>query len=205
MSGNLVVTRVEPDDFYHDASRRLQRHFGTERLAAHIARRYVLDRLDNTHIAWIRQADAVYVATIDSQGHPECSYKGGLPGFVGVRSARTLEIPSYDGNGMYRTLGNAAAEPWVGLLFLFPDVPAKLRVNGACSVLTDPDALCAHSGAEAVLRVSIREVFENCPRYLHDRVAGGYSEHCPRPGYRPPDPAWKLKPEYDGLLPDSKS
>lgn len=192
---------VEPGAFYHDASRRLQRQFGTERLAAHIAGQYVLDELEDSHVAWIRGADEVYIATVNPRGHPECSYKGGLPGFIRVPGPRTLEIPSYDGNGMYRTLGNAAAEPWVGLLFLFPEVPSKLRVNGRCAVLTEPAALAEHTGAEALLQVRVLEVFENCPRYLHDRRTGEHSVHCPRPGYRPPDPSWKLKPEYEGLLP----
>jgi predicted pyridoxine 5'-phosphate oxidase superfamily flavin-nucleotide-binding protein len=143
----------------------------------------------------------MYVATVDPHGQPECSYKGGLPGFIVVPDARTVEIPSYDGNGMYRTLGNAVARPAVGLLFLLPALAAKLRVNGVVEVLTGPDALAAHHGAEAVLRVGVTAVFENCPRYLHDPVTGEHSAHCPRPDHRPPDPAWKLKPEYSGLLP----
>jgi predicted pyridoxine 5'-phosphate oxidase superfamily flavin-nucleotide-binding protein len=195
---------VEPEEFYQGASRTLQRQFGTDELAAHLARRHVLTELDSTHIEWIRRADAVYVATVDPRGRPDCSYKGGLPGFVQVPDVRTLEIPSYDGNGMYRTLGNAAGAAWIGLLFLFPDVPAKLRVNGACQVLTEPPALAGHTGAEAVLRVDIREVFENCPRYLHDRISGEHSAHCPRPDYQPPEPAWKQKPEYQGLLPPAQ-
>jgi kynurenine formamidase/predicted pyridoxine 5'-phosphate oxidase superfamily flavin-nucleotide-binding protein len=192
---------VEPEEFYDTGSRDLQRRFGTEALATHLSRRYVLDRLEDEHVEWIRGADTVYVATVDSRGNPECSYKGGLPGFVRVLDDRTLEIPSYDGNGMYRTLGNIATERRIGLLFLLPDVPAKLRVNGACEVLTGDGAVGAHVGAEAVVRVAIREVFENCPRYLHDPVTGEPSAHCPRPEYEPPAPDWKLKPEYDSLLP----
>ncbi|MQS10729.1 pyridoxamine 5'-phosphate oxidase [Streptomyces kaniharaensis] len=192
---------MKPEDFYHDGSRELQHRFGTEELAAHLARAYVLDELEEAHAEWIRGADAVYVATLDPQGFPECSYKGGLPGFVRVPDLRTLEIPSYDGNGMYRTLGNAAAGRRVGLLFLFPARRAKLRVNGTCEVLADPAALAPHHGAEAVLRVGVTAVFENCPRYLHDPETGEHSAHCPRPGHRPPEPDWKKKPEYDGLLP----
>ncbi|WP_240351458.1 pyridoxamine 5'-phosphate oxidase family protein [Streptomyces olivoreticuli] len=191
---------MEADVFYHEGSRRVQRRLGTEQLATHIAERYVTDLLVDEHIGWIRAADAVYLATVDPAGRPECSYKGGLPGFVRVPDPRTLEIPSYDGNGMYRTLGNAAATPGIGMLFLFPELPAKLRVNGDCELLTDPGSLTPHPGAEAVLRVHIREVFENCPRYLHDRRTGTHSEHCPRPDYRPPEPDWKKKPEYEGLL-----
>jgi predicted pyridoxine 5'-phosphate oxidase superfamily flavin-nucleotide-binding protein len=193
---------MKPEDFYHDASRALQRGFGTLELAGHLAERYVLEELEPEHADWIRGADSVFVATLDPHGQPECSYKGGLPGFIRVTGPRSLEIPSYDGNGMYRTLGNAASGSRIGLLFLFPEQPAKLRVNGTCELLTDPAALAAHHGAEAVVRVGVTAVFENCPRYLHDRRNGGYSVHCPRPGYRPPDPDWKFKPEYDGLLPD---
>jgi hypothetical protein len=196
---------MESDAFYQPASRDLQRAFGTEALAAHLARRYVLDALEDAHVGWIRQTDSVYVATVDERGHPECSYKGGLPGFVHVPDRYTLELPSYDGNGMYRTLGNAAARSRIGLLFLVPDPPAKLRVNGVCALLTGPAELAAHPGAEAVLRIGIEEVFENCPRYLHDRASGEYSVHCPRPGYQPPDPAWKRKPEYRGLLPRERA
>jgi uncharacterized protein len=194
---------VNPEDFYHDASRSLQSGFGSRDLADHLARSYVLEQFEPEHADWIGQADSVFVATLDPSGQPECSYKGGLPGFIRVTGPRGLEIPSYDGNGMYRTLGNAAAVGRVGLLFLFPERRAKLRVNGTCAVVTDAGTLAAHHGAEAVLRVGVTAVFENCPRYLHDRARGRHSAHCPRPGYRPPDPDWKLKPEYDGLLPNS--
>lgn len=196
---------MEPEAFYHDGSRRLQRQFGTVELADHLARKYVLDELEDEHVGWIIGADSVYIATLDPDGHPECSYKGGLPGFIQVPDVTVLEIPSYDGNGMYRTLGNAAAESWVGLLFLFPELPAKLRVNGVSRVLTDPDTLARHHGAEAVIRVDIKAVFENCPRYLHNRDTGELSAHCPRPDYQPPPPDWKLKSEYDGLLPEHKN
>ncbi|WP_242884662.1 pyridoxamine 5'-phosphate oxidase family protein [Actinomadura litoris] len=195
---------MDPDDFYSEESRRLQRRFGTENLAAHLSRRYVLERLEPVHMDWIRGADAVYLATVAPDGQPECSYKGGVPGFVNVLDDRTLEIPSYDGNGMYRTLGNAVTGR-VSLLFLLPRVPAKLRVNGESEVSTDQRATGRHVGAEAVVRVLVRQVFENCPRYLHDPATGEPSAHCPRPGYRPPDAAWKQKPEYDGILPHPDS
>ncbi|MFI0902092.1 pyridoxamine 5'-phosphate oxidase family protein [Streptomyces sioyaensis] len=191
---------AEAHVFYHEGSRGLQRRLGTERLAEHIADRYVEGLLSEEHIEWIGASDAVYLATVDPQGRPECSYKGGLPGFIRVLDPRTLEIPGYDGNGMFRSLGNAAVCPEVGLLFLFPERRAKLRVNGACEVATDAGTVAAHPGAQVVLRVRVREVFENCPRYLHDRVSGERSVDCPRPDHVPPDPDWKLKSEYDGLV-----
>lgn len=195
---------MDPATFYHHGSRSLQHAFGTGPLAAHLARRYVSARIDERYADWIRAADSVFVATVDGTGRPDCSYKGGLPGFIRVPDPRTLEIPSYDGNGMYRTLGNAAASGRIGLLFLVPDGPAKLRVNGTCTLARDPAALAPHHGAEAVLRVRVEQVFDNCPRYLHDPATGTRSADCPRPGHRPPVPAWKQKPEYDQLLPPAR-
>jgi len=54
--------------------------------------------------------------------------------------------------------------------------------------------------ADAVTVVSVRQAFENCPRYIHNHRTGQYSKHCPRPDYLPPDPEWKLKSEYDGIV-----
>jgi hypothetical protein len=71
-----------------------------------------------------------FIATADAEGQPDCSYKGGLPGFVRVLDERTLAIPDYDGNGMYRSWGNVLANPRVGLLFLDFENPRRIRVNG---------------------------------------------------------------------------
>ena len=84
----------------------------------------------------------MFVATADAQGHPECSYKGGLPGFVQVLDDRTLAFPDYDGNGMYRSWGNVLVNPAVGLLFLDFEAPKRLRVNGSAQIRTTID--CAH-------------------------------------------------------------
>jgi uncharacterized protein len=194
-----------PDDsgFYHDGAREMQRIAGTRKLADHIARGYVTAYLDDAACAMIEAADCLYLATADREGRPDCSYKGGLPGFVKIRSRTEIEFPNYDGNGMFRSLGNVLVNPSVGILFVDQLAPGRLRLNGEAQVSHDPDAIAAHPGADAVVRVTVREVFENCPRYLHDRASGTHSAYCPRPGYDPPDPAWKLKPEYDGILRDS--
>ena len=193
---------MDAEDFYHRGSTELQAQFGTTSLAVHLAERYVLTQLDEQHVTWIAAADAVYVATVSPDGQPECSYKGGLPGFIQVPDRHTIEIPHYDGNGMFRSLGNGIATGRVGLLFLVSSAGAKLRVNGVCGLTTAEADLERHHGAKAVLRVHATAVFENCPRYLHEQPVLKHSAHCPRPGYVPPEPEWKAKPEYDGLLPD---
>ncbi|WP_239312252.1 MULTISPECIES: fatty acid desaturase [unclassified Frankia] len=186
--------------FYHAGSLELQREFGTERLAQHIADRYVAPALSTQDVSIIEAADCFYLATADADGRPDCSYKGGFPGFVRVTGPHTFCFPSYDGNGMFRSLGNIRANPAVGLLFIDPGRPVKLRINGAASVHTDPARTSEFIGAEAVVEVRVRNIFENCPRYLHDRVTGQHSKHCPRENYQPPDPEWKKKSEYDGMV-----
>ena len=47
-----------------------------------------------------------FLATVDPEGWPTCSYKGGDPGFVRVVDDTTLAFPCYDGNGMYLSMGN---------------------------------------------------------------------------------------------------
>jgi len=186
--------------FYSDGALAIQRHLGTDRLAAHIAEKYVADDLSDDDLAVVTGADCFYLATADRLGRPDCSYKGGLPGFVHVVDRRTLSFPHYDGNGMFRSLGNILENPAVGLLFIDYARPVKLRVNGDATVSTAPAQTAAFEGADAVITVALRQVFENCPRYLHDPTTGRHSAHCPRPDYVPPDPTWKLKPEYDDIV-----
>ncbi|MFI7104521.1 pyridoxamine 5'-phosphate oxidase family protein [Streptomyces sp. NPDC050161] len=186
--------------FYREGALRMQETLRTQRLADHIAGKYVTDHLDETAATMLRQADCFYLATADADGYPDCSYKGGLPGFVQVPHPRLLRFPSYDGNGMFRSLGNILDNPQVGMLFIDYDKPIKLRVNGTAQVSTDSRLLALFPEADAVVEVDVRQVFENCPRYLHDVRVGQHSAHVPRPHHAPPDPEWKLKDEYQGLV-----
>ena len=103
---------------FPEGSRRFQDRFDTRRLADRIDERLVRDTIDADDKAFIEARDMVFVATADTEGRPQCSYKGGEPGFVRVVDEQTIAFPSYDGNGMYLTAGNAAVNPQVGLLFI---------------------------------------------------------------------------------------
>jgi predicted pyridoxine 5'-phosphate oxidase superfamily flavin-nucleotide-binding protein len=108
-----------------------------------------------------------FIATADGDGQPECSYKGGLPGFVRVVDDRTLAIPDYDGNGQYRSWGNVLANPKVGLLFIDFETPKRLRVNGTAVVSHDDPLIAEIPGAVFVVRLAAERIFPNCPRYIH--------------------------------------
>ena len=146
---------------YHDGSRRLQDQFDTRRLADRIDERLVRDTIDDDDRAFIEARDMLFIATADEEGRPQCSYKGGEPGFVRVLDERTIAFPSYDGNGMYLTMGNALVNAHVGLLFIDFEGRKRLRLNGIASI-DDGDKLRAeYLEAQLVVRVRATDVFPN--------------------------------------------
>lgn len=50
----------------------------------------------------------------DAEGRPDCSFKGGPSGFARVAAPDQLVFPDYDGNGMFKSLGNLTANPKSG-------------------------------------------------------------------------------------------
>src|SRR5260370_35836109 len=118
---------------YHDAQRRLQDQFDTRRLADRIEERLVHDHLDEDDAAFITARDMVFLATADPQGRPNCSYKGGDPGFGRVINDRTLAFPNYDGNGMYLSMGNALPTVEEGMLFIDFANRHPMRVSSLAS------------------------------------------------------------------------
>src|ERR687886_706109 len=127
---------------YHDGNRRLQDAFDTRRLADRIDERLVRATFDGDDRAFIEARDMFFLATADAEGRPQCSYKGGDPGFVRVLDERTLAFPNYDGNGMYLSTGNTLVNPHVGLLFVDFENRKRMRVNGVASI-DDSDELLA--------------------------------------------------------------
>ena len=189
------------DNLYHDGMRRLQDVRDTRRLADRLNDVTVRTAFTEDDRAFIQRSPMFFVATADAAGHPDCSYKGGLPGFVRVLDERTLAIPDYDGNGMYRTWGNVLVNPHVGLLFLDFEQPKRMRVNGTAA-LSDADPLLETiPGAVFVVRVTATQIFPNCPRYIHKMQLVEHSAYAPRPDYTPPVPAWKTFDSFRDSLP----
>jgi uncharacterized protein len=189
------------EDLYHDGSRRLQRRFDTRRLADRLAERKVTDVISDADRAFIESRDMLFLATADAHGRPTCSYKGGDPGFVRVLDERTLAFPNYDGNGMYLSMGNALVNPEVGLLFLCFERGRRLRCNGTARIAEDDPLLPRYPEAEFVVRVRVREVFPNCPRYIHRYALVERSTFVPRAGRGTPVPDWKRREWARDVLP----
>jgi predicted pyridoxine 5'-phosphate oxidase superfamily flavin-nucleotide-binding protein len=187
--------------FYNEGSRRLQEAFDTRRLADRLESVTRHDVIDADDRAFIESMDMFFIATADEHGRPDCSYKGGEPGFVRVLDERTIAFPGYDGNGMFKSFGNLLVNPEVGLLFISFERQRRLRLNGAASVdLADP-LLETWPGATLVVRVRARDVFPNCPRYIHRMELVERSRYVPEAGVEAPVPEWKTREWARDVLP----
>ena len=187
---------------YHEASRRLQDRFDTRRLADRIEERIVRDHIDDDDRAFIEARDMFFVATVDAEGQPQSSYKGGEPGFVRVLDRRTIAFPIYDGNGMYLTAGNLALTKKVGLLFIDFEGRKRLRLNGVASVSEDDSLLAEYPEAQLIVRVAATEVFPNCPRYIHEYTLVARSRFVPKSECETPAPQWKRSEWAHDVLPE---
>jgi predicted pyridoxine 5'-phosphate oxidase superfamily flavin-nucleotide-binding protein len=186
---------------YHEGMRELQDIRETRPLADRLEQVTMRSAFTSEDRAFITSRSMMFVATADAQGHPECSYKGGLPGFIQVLDDRTLAFPDYDGNGMYRSWGNVLVNPAVGLLFLDFEAPKRLRVNGCAQITADDPLRADFPGAVFIVRVTASMIFPNCPRYLHKMQLVEHSAYAPRPDYAPPVPAWKTFDTFRDALP----
>ena len=188
---------------YHEGSRRLQDAFDSRRLADRLEDVTVRDVIGADDRAFIESLDMLFVATADEHGRPDCSYKGGEPGFVRVLDERTIAFPGYDGNGMFKSFGNVLVNPEVGLLFISFERQKRLRLNGTASVDVHDPLLATWPGATLVVRVRAREVFPNCPRYIHRMELVERSRYVPAAGVEAPVPEWKTREWARDVLPSS--
>ncbi len=189
------------DDFYRPGHRSLQDQFDSRRLADRLGEVTLSPTLSDDNRKIIEEAPFFWLATADADGWPDVSYKGGQPGFVKVLDEGRLAFPSYDGNGMFRSLGNILDNPKVGLLFCDFDRPWRIRIKGRARVVDDPSELAEWEGAELAVEISIETAFPNCSRYLHTITVDEHSANAPAPGHEPPEAEWKSWEMFEGYLP----
>src|SRR2546421_29416 len=118
---------------YHEGNRALQDRFDSRRIADRLEQVTLHDWFTDDNRDFVTRCAMFFLATADAQGQPDVSYKGGVPGFVRLVDDRTLAFPDYDGNGMFKSLGNILANPRVGLLFVDFEEPNRMRVSGTAS------------------------------------------------------------------------
>jgi predicted pyridoxine 5'-phosphate oxidase superfamily flavin-nucleotide-binding protein len=177
---------------YHDGNRRLQDRFDSRRISDRLEQKLTRTAFTDDDRAFIESGIYFFLATADADGRPDCSFKGGMPGFVRVTGPSELAFPDYDGNGMFKSLGNLLVNPHVGMLFIdMHERPRRLRVNGTATVSRDDPLVGRTVGAQMIVRVAARAIFPNCPRYIPKLTLAEPSVYAPRPAHEPPEPAWK--------------
>ena len=107
----------------------------------------------------VRRADTFMIATVHPEAGADCSHRGGRPGFVRVEGER-LTWPDYVGNAMFNTLGNIAAYPRAGLLFVDFERGSTLHLTGRAGIDWRSTHAEAVPGAERRVTLDVEEVVE---------------------------------------------
>ncbi|MDC3424588.1 pyridoxamine 5'-phosphate oxidase family protein [Aquibacillus sp. 3ASR75-11] len=116
----------------------LQEQYGTTKRAVSFYKNQMLHYLNDQMIEFIANQAMVFIATADSNGNCDSSFRAGLVGFVRVIDNKTLIYPEYRGNGVMASLGNIVENPYIGLMFIdFFEHYIGLHINGKASIKDD--------------------------------------------------------------------
>ncbi|MDR2220140.1 MAG: pyridoxamine 5'-phosphate oxidase family protein [Methylobacillus sp.] len=189
-------------EFYGKQHRALQQEFDTEKMANRVSEMIVLPEIPDEHRAFIERRDFFFLTTIDHRGYPTCSHKGGDVGCVKIVDNKTLAFASLDGNGMYLSMGNIALNGKVGMLFIDFETPHRVRVHGDARVSRDDPLLREFPGAELIVRVTLAEIFINCPRYIHRYQRVATSPYAPKADCPIRQAQWKRIDAMQDALPE---
>ena len=181
---------------YGKQHRVLQQDFDTVKLADAVHGNIVSTEIGEEHRGFIESRDMFFLTTIDHRGYPTCSYKGGSPGFLKIIDSKTLAFPSFDGNGMFLSMGNISINNKIGMLLIDFETPHRIRIHGKASIHRDEQSLRMFLGAEVVVFVDVTEIFVNCPRYIHRYKRVASAKHVPQENVPVALPQWK---RIDGL------
>ena len=187
--------------FFTKSQSSLQKKYRGEKVADRLLQHRVYKTISPEYQEFIESSHFFFIA---SGGHStiDCSIKAGDPGFVKVFSPTQVCWADYDGNRMYRTLGNILEQPMVSLLFVDFVEPTKkatakrtvkLRIIGEATIDDSPEALVLFHGSKRVVKLKVDHVFPNCPRYLPSMEFKESSLYTPRVDYNPPKPEWKTR------------
>lgn len=186
---------------YGEQHRKLQDEFETRKMADRIEELVCRTEFDDDVKAFIENAEMFFLSTIDHQGRPTVSFKGGDAGFVKVLDNTTLIFPSYDGNGMFFSMGNITQNPNIGMLFISFTTPDRRRVQGTASISKDPSLMAHYKEADFVVTVKLSEYWVNCPRYIPKMEKVRDSRYVPRADCETPLAEWKRLDLVQDVIP----
>ena len=188
-------------DLYGDTHRTLQDSFETRKLADRMEEIIIQEEIGEEEQAFIESRPMFFLSSVDQNGQPTVSYKGGAPGFVKVVDKTTIAFPSYDGNGMFYSMGNIQKTPKVGILFIDFETPHRIRFHGEACVSKEDPLMSEFDEAEMVVRVKLSKMWINCPRYIHKYELKNLSHYVPGQKEKTPLAGWKRVDLMQDVLP----
>ncbi len=192
-------------EFYTDSQRHIQQQFDSKPLADRLGETIVTEEVNELHQGFIESRDFFFLSTVNGRGEPTVSYKGGAPGLVTVLDPKTIIFPSYDGNGMFLSMGNIAETANIGLLFIDFETPNRIRMQATAQVVDNDPELERYPGAQLLVRARVDSVFFNCARLIHKHHRTEASPYVPDTDGSTPYPSWKrIDFLQDALRPDDQ-
>ncbi|MDA9689977.1 pyridoxamine 5'-phosphate oxidase family protein [Betaproteobacteria bacterium] len=188
---------------YGKGQRTFQERFGTRKLADRIEDIAVRDEFDDESSAFIESRDFFFLSTIDENNRPTVSYKGGDIGLVKILDKKTAIFPSYNGNGMFLSIGNLLNNAEIGLLFMCFEKPHRIRVQCKAELLDEEKFKNFFPGSELVVKCTLHELWQNCPRYIHRYKRISQSRYTPDAEGSSPLAEWKRIDLLEDVLPQN--
>lgn len=191
---------------FNDGNRQLQDKYDGRAVADRIVDLVETSTFTDDFKEFVEASPFFFLATSGGD-NTDCSFKGGDPGFVRVTAPDKLIFPDYDGNRMYKSLGNITVNPNVGLLFMRfgkeegqGALYLRVRISGTASVHDEHPELANYPGAQRIVEVAVTHIFPNCPRYVPHMEMVDPSRHIPKADTEQPTPEWKKIPPIAELL-----
>jgi hypothetical protein len=161
----------------------LQTKVGTANKASIFYEKQMLDHLNPYMREFISKQEMVFIATADSKGECDCSFRAGKRGFVRVLNEKTHACPEYRGNGVMASLGNILEHQHIGMTFIdFFENTIGLHANGKAKIIENEELMADKDLAENLTNNNHKEEGENPERWILITIEEAYihcSKHIP--------------------------
>ncbi|MGZ3097071.1 pyridoxamine 5'-phosphate oxidase family protein [Streptomyces sp. H72] len=193
--------------------RLLQQQLGTAHRAADFYDRQVHPYLTPAMRDFIARQSMVFLATADSQGTCDSSFRAGPPGFCVSLDEHTLTYPEYRGNGVLASAGNITQNPHLGMLFMdFTHDHIGLHVNGTVRLHIDHDQRAWYPqlptdtapGRQPLMWVhlTVEEAYVHCSKHIPHLEPASRPRHLADRS-RPKDSSYFTAADPDRQKPDA--
>ena len=163
-----------------EGERILQKKVGSENKASAFYDKQLLDYLNPYMREFILKQEMVFIATSDSEGECDCSFRAGKQGFVRVLNKKTLLYPEYRGNGVMASMGNILENPHIGMTFIdFFENTIGLHVNGKAKIVENDELLADEARTsvandtqkegvipERWIFITVEEAYIHCSKHI---------------------------------------